>query len=520
MGQAGRMPDAELMFRELAEGWPNNPQAHYNLAVCLVQQDRGWEAKPHLERALALDGEYVAALRALGGLLHRLGETVEAERRLRRAVEAAPMDAEALNDLGVVLNDQGRYGESSVLLKQAVRVREDFSDALNNLGIALTYQGRLAAARRVLDRALRLKPGWAAGHANLGNVYKEAGRLSEAVACYDLSLRLSPDEPSTRWNRSLALLHMGDYARGWKEYEWRWKRPRARPRQFSQPIWDGQPVSGRTLLVYPEQGLGDTLQFVRYCEMLRARGARVLLECPSPLMRLLERWPGADQVVPEGGADEGFDFHVPLMSLADRCATTLDTIPARVPYVRADPADVSAWAQMLNRVAPGDALRIGLAWQGNPHHQWDRFRSIPFSQISSLAPRDGVEFFSLQHGPGIEQLHIARRLQADRRVHPLHSLRPDGRFDLADIAAVIENLDLVITVDTAIAHLTGALGAAVWILVAGITDWRWLQNRQDSPWYPTARIFRQQKLGRWQPVIEQVGRELACWSRHRHRGNA
>lgn len=508
MGQAGDLHRAESEFRGLVAERPDNAQAHYNLAVCLVQQDRGADARASLERALAIDEGYIAARRALGSLLHRLGETAEAERHLRRAVESAPMDPEALNDLGVVLNDRGRYEESSVLLSQALRLRPDFADAWNNLGIALTYTGRLRAARRRLDRALRLRPGWASAHANLGNALKEAGRLEEALTCYDLSLRLAPEVATTRWNRSLTLLHMGFYEQGWRDYEWRWQRSRARPRAFPRPLWEGQPLQGSTIRVHPEQGLGDTLQFVRYCESLRDKGARVVLECPSPLMRLLDDWPGADRVIAEGADGGEFDFHVPLMSLAHRFGTTLDTIPARVPYLRAKPADAAEWGRVLEGVAPQGATRVGLVWQGNPHHPWDRFRSIPFAKISALAPLEGVAFFSLQHGPGGEQLHTSRRLGSDHHIHDLHQHRPDGRFDLADIAAVIENLDVVVTVDTAVAHLAGALGAKVWILVAGITDWRWLQHREDSPWYPTARIFRQEKIGRWRPVIERVRREL------------
>jgi hypothetical protein len=317
-----------------------------------------------------------------------------------------------------------------------------------------------------------------------------------------MALRLDPQSASTHWNRALALLQGGDYARGWPEYEWRWRRPGARPRlSTDRPAWDGRPLEGRTILLWCEQGLGDAIQFARYAPRVQRQGGRVLLQCPGILRALFRTLPGVEAVLAEGEALPAFDVHAPLLSLPALLGTTLATVPAEVPYLSADPALVGAWRKKLAAV-PG--LRVGVAWQGNPHHKWDRHRSVHLAAFAPLARVGGVRLVSLQKGPGAEQLAALRgRLPV---VDFGDDLGASGPYP--DTAALMRGLDLVVTVDTATAHLAGALGVPVWVPLSTIVDWRWLLGREDSPWYPTMRLFRQAQLGDWGPVFARLAEEL------------
>ncbi len=508
LGQQGDAAQAEQILRGLLAQSPDCPPVLHNLAVCLIQQDRSDEAHEHLREALRLNPGYDRAHHSLGTLLHRQRNFEPAERHLRQAIAINPSNAEALNDLGALLNDGKHFEEAEIWLRQAVRMRPELADAYNNLGVSLTSLGRLHEARHFLRKGLDLRPHDAAAHANLGNAYKEEGRPAEAMACYELSLALTPNCIPTRWNRSLALLQAGDFERGWLEYEWRWRRPQTPPRHFTQPAWRGEPLHGRTILLYAEQGLGDTLQFIRYGSILKQQMATVIFECPHPLVRVLQNSPAFDLLVCEGDPVPAFDFHAPLMSLPRLCHTTLATIPVPVPYVQARPDDMSNWAGAMSRMSDPENLRVGITWQGNPHHPWDRFRSVPLREFTRLGCLRGVTFFSLQTGPGTEQIaELSGRARQLRLVQPWPGAA-DGPADMADIAAIMRNLDLVITVDTATAHLAGALGVQVWILVAAISDWRWMRNRLDSPWYPTARLFRQARLGSWASTFRDLHAEL------------
>jgi hypothetical protein len=327
------------------------------------------------------------------------------------------------------------------------------------------------------------------------------GRLEESIASYDHALRLQPNSASAHWNRALALLLAGDYERGWPKYEWRWKRKAAKPRPFRQPQWDGSPLEGRTILLWCEQGLGDAIQFVRFAQTVKQNGGRVILECPGILLRLFASVPGVDELVAEGTALSTFDVQAPFMSLPAILGTTLATIPADVPYLTADPELVARWRSRLESL-PG--FKIGIAWQGNAHHKWDRHRSIPLAKFAPLAEVPGVRLISLQKGPGTDQL------KSFTKHYPVtdfgDELDASGAF--TDTAALIRSLDLVITTDTALAHLAGALGAPVWLALSTVVDWRWLLDREDTPWYPTMRLFRQRTLGDWDFDFERMAVQL------------
>jgi len=342
-----------------------------------------------------------------------------------------------------------------------------------------------------------LKPDYADAHSNLANALKEEGRTAEALTYYQIALWHQPDAPSVRWNRALTWLQAGNFEHGWPEYEWRWQRKQTPARPFRQPRWDGSPLHGRTILLYSEQGLGDTIQFVRYASMVKERGGRVVVECPGMLLDLFRSCSGIDQLVAEAQPLPDFDVQAPLMSLPALFRTTLETVPAEVPYLHADPNCIEKWRQ---RLTYDGTLKVGICWQGNPHHQWDRHRSIPLCYFAPLAEVPDVKLFSLQKWHGVEQLReLTGRL-------PIIELSDAETF--ADTAAVMTLLDLIITADTSVAHLAGALGVPVWVALAKIADWRWLFDREDTPWYPTMRLFRQPTLGDWKTVFNCMAEEL------------
>jgi hypothetical protein len=347
-----------------------------------------------------------------------------------------------------------------------------------------------------------LKPDYAVAYNNLGLTQVEYGDREAAARSYEEALRLKPDYADAHLNRALLWLLLGDFERGWPEYEWRW-RCRGFPKPaFRQPAWDGSPLQGRTILLHAEQTLGDTLQFIRYAPLVRQRGGKGLLVVPPPLLSLLARCPGVDGLAAQGSPLPDFDIHAPLLSLPGLFRTTLATIPAEVPYLAADPQLVERWRREEDRLT--GAFRVGLVWQGPSKHQWDRQRSLPLERFEPLARLPGVRLFRLQPGPGAEQLRsIGERFP----VIDLGSRLDPASFE--DMAAVMASLDLIISVDSDLAHLAGALGRPVWLLLPFAPDWRWLLGREDSPWYPTMRLFRQKEPGNWDGVVDAVVGDLA-----------
>ena len=349
-------------------------------------------------------------------------------------------------------------------------------------------------------------------HNNLGTTLAALGRPAEALASFQLALKLKSDYPEVHWHQALTYLQMGDMAQGWPKYEWRWKRKRARPRLFQQPLWDGGSLEGKTILLWCEQGLGDNLQFIRYVPMVKRLGAKVIVECRTELMSLISSCSGIDELVPERSELPPFDVQLPLMSLPGIFGTTLTTIPADEPYLSADPARVEAWHKEINGDSKSaDKLKIGIAWQGNPKHRWDRHRSFAPDYFQTMSRMKGVELFSLQKGPHEQISELCRRPSLVDLGSRLQ--------DFADSAAVMQSLDLVITCDSAPAHLAGALGLLVWVALSTMSDWRWLIRRDDSPWYPTMRLFRQKRLGDWDYVFSRLNEEVQHLVRSRRLGS-
>jgi tetratricopeptide (TPR) repeat protein len=500
LGEQGRLAEALPQLHEAVRLRPDWAPGHLNLGVALAQSGRLPEAVGPLEEALRLEPNYAEACCNLGNVLKDLRRADEAVILYRRALELRPSYAEVYNNLGLLLTEQGRLDEALVLLRQAVRLRPQAAEGHNNLGLAYATLGRFAEAEGCYQEALRLDPNYAEAQVNLGNALKEQGRFGEAQACYQLGLWLAPQMASAHYNRSLAWLQAGEWDKGWTEYEWRWRRRTQRERPFKQPRWDGSPLAGRTILLWCEQGLGDAIQFARYAALVKGRGGRVVLECPPPLQALLSSCPGVDELVAEGETPPAFDVQAPLMSLPALFDTTVETMPADIPFLKADETRVAAWRSWLESV---DGFRVGVVWQGNPRFQWDRFRSFDLTELAPLAAVPGVKLVSLQKGPGTEQV---RALKGRFEVIELDGLDAEGGAFL-DTAAVLKCLDLVVTADTAAAHLAGALGVRVWLALSAVSDWRWLRGREETPWYPTMRLFRQEQVGAWQPVFERMARE-------------
>jgi hypothetical protein len=387
-----------------------------------------------------------------------------------------------------------------------VRLQPDLADAHNNLAVALCDLRRHAEAETCAREALRLRPDYADAHSNLGMVLFDLRRLLEAETSYREALRLEPDFPQAHMNLSSALLITGRFEEGWEEHEWRWKARHMAggARGFSAPLWSGEVLGeGGVLLLHAEQGLGDTLQFCRYAPLAAAR-ARVVLEVQAPLARLLSSLPGVSQVIARGEALPAFDAQAPLLSLPRAFGTTIETVPARVPYLAADPDQAAAWGRRLAAL-PG--LKVGLCWAGEPRAGFpelaaiDARRSISLAALAPLAKVAGVSFVSLQKG--------APAAQAADPPPPMALFDYTAELaDFADTAALVENLDLVISVDTSVAHLAGAMARPVWLLNRFDTCWRWLLDRQDSPWYPTLRLFRQTTPGDWTSVIADLRQAL------------
>ena len=416
-----------------------------------------------------------------------------------------PGYAVAHANLGCALFSLGRFEEAEARHEAALRLEPDYPDALSNLGNALLAQGRFEEAVAAFRAALRLRPDYAEAHANLGAALRDTGDIPEALLHCEAAIELQPGRPDARFNRALALLTAGRYAEGWAEHEHRLALPHYPRRDLGCPQWQGEPLAGRRILLHAEQGLGDTLQFVRYAPLVAARGGRVILEVQKPLVGLLARMEGVAEVVACGEELPGFDLHCPLMSLPHAFGTTIETIPACAPYLAPDPDLVARWAALL---PSSMGKRVGLVWAGSPraneprNHYADRRRSLHLRSLAPLAAIPGVEFVSLQLGPRAAE---AQSPPAGMAVLDLTA----GIADFDDTAALVAGLDLVIAVDTSVAHLAGALGKPVWLLSRFDACWRWLAGREDSPWYPGLRLFRQERPGEWGPVIARVAAELA-----------
>ncbi len=500
--EQGQFEKALASYQQALRLRPNDAETHANLGNIFQQQGRFTEAMASYQQALHLQPGYADVHNNLGVAHQQQGQFDEAITNYQQALRFKPDYAEAHNNLGSALKDRGQFEEAVASLQQALRLQPNYAEAHNNLGNIFQQQGKPAEAVASYQQALRLRPNFVEAHNNLGFVLQQQGKLTEALASYHQALHFQPDYAEAHWNRALAWLLAGNYEQGLPEYEWRWRRNGMALPSFPQPLWEGGPLEGRTILLQAEQGLGDTLQFIRYAPLVQARGGSVLLACPAALIPLLSSCRGIERLLAEESSLPPFDVYAPLMSLPRIFGTTPATVPAQVPYLFADAALSNHWRQQRRS---WQAFTIGIAWQGNPNYRGDRQRSIPLAQFAPLAALPGVQLVSLQKGPGTEQLRAGA---GQFPVLDLESQLDETSGAFMGTAAVMQNLDLVITSDTAIAHLAGALGVPVWVALPFVPDWRWLLDREDSPWYPTMRLFRQQEWGHWPEVFARMAAEV------------
>lgn len=471
-------------------------------AIALQKQGRIDQAIHLYLRGLALNPDDASAYRCLGTAYKTRKQLDLAAACFRRAVELCPAFPEAWNNLGNTLTEQRDDAGAAACFERAFTVQPHFAGAHFNLAQTLGRLGKFDEAIAACRRATDLSPRSAEFYTGLGMALYDARRVEEAVAAYNQAVRLRPDFAPARYNRSHAWLVLGDYSRGWPEYEWRWKLATVPLPSFPQPRWDGTSRPDGTILLDSEQGLGDTIQFVRYAPLVKERVGTVVLRCQKPLVRLLSVTPGIDQVISQDEPIGRFDVWSPLMSLPLFFSAALEAIPNRVPYLGEDPSLVRFWHERLEGIG---GLRIGINWQGNPAFPKDGFRSVPLRYFEPLAKIPGVRLISLQKGAGREQLEIHR---ATLPVLDLGLSMDEIHGPFVDTAAILRCLDLVITSDTSLAHLAGALGVETWLAVPSVPEWRWLLGRRDSPWYPTLRLFRQDRPGQWADVFLRMGAEL------------
>lgn len=565
--QAGRLEQAEAICRQILEADPRRPQPHLFLGIMHAERGDLPSAVASFRRAIELDGNLADAHFALGNALRRLGNRDESRACYERAVECRPDFFEALLNLGSVSREARLVDRARECLERAVELRPEavqgpfylgnleaeqgdwpaaiawyeratrldprMTSAIARLGTALQADGQLEAAIVQYRRAIHLQPDLAEAHYNLGTALAEQGHTSEALTEYELALAhnpefidahinlgayyhdrgderqaiehmnralaINPTAAEPRFNRALVLLGRGHLPAGWKEFQARLELPGFPVRRPPQPLWDGSPIAGKTLLVHREQGLGDTFQFIRYVSRVKERCGRVILQVQTPLIGLL-RQSGFEQLFGDDDPLPPVDYQVPMMSLPGVLGTTLENIPSEIPYLSVSEALIADWQKRLAAIG---GVRVGIAWQGSPTHKSDLDRSIALAEFAPLAAVAGVTLISLQKGEGVEQL--------DEVSFPVHQL--EGDWDAAagafvDTAAVMKNLDLVITADTAAAHLAGALGVPVWVALWARPDWRWMRDRDDTPWYPTMRLFRQSREGDWAGVFARIAAEL------------
>jgi tetratricopeptide (TPR) repeat protein len=492
--------DAEAAYKQAAALRPDEPKPCLNLGLLYKSHGGFVEAEQWLRRYMQLSPAGVAEYKRLGTDLQQRNILDLAVTIYRNVLQQTPNDVDTLNNLGVALQNSGQLDEALAALANAIKLQPK-AHLYCNMANVYVDKGDYEQAHHCYQQALLLDPESVKTWGSLGAFYMGQMRLEEALASLDKAIAIDPGFAGAYWNRSLILLLQGNFKEGWREYDARFDSPdvvqRYGRREFGKPMWNGQPIPGKTLFVYAEQGFGDSLQFCRYLPLVQQRVEHMFFESRPELLRLMRTLSGGIECVARRDdfrePDLHFDYHIPLMSLPRIFNTEVDTIPAQSPYLSADPALVQQWGERIQN----DGLKVGLVWAGSPTHQSNRYRSISLEQLAPLAQLTNITFYSLQKGPAAQQIATA---PAGMKLVDLGA----GITDFADTAAIIANLDLVISVDTSVAHLAGALGKPVWVMLYYPPEWRWQLDRNDSPWYPTMRLFRQDASRDWTPVLQQL----------------
>lgn len=494
----GQNQRADAAYARASELKPKERNLLDRWGVFLAKTGRLERAIELFRRTIKIDPSFAEGYRHLGMAFDELAKLPEAESAFRESVRVDPGSAASHDRLGRTLGRSNRIDEALEHFHRALAIDPNHFDANFNLGVAYRILGRHDPAIAAMERALAADPKSQVALNEMAEILSDTGEHRKAIPFLDRAIALNPGDSDLRGRRALSLLAIGSLTEGFKEYEWRWKSSTfPQNRRYSHILqWTGFDISGKTILLYTEQGYGDSIQFIRYAPLIAERGARVLLQANRELLPLLTTTGGIAQSIESDGTPPKFDVQSALLSLPFAFGTSLETIPANVPYLHADPKKIEQWKPRLD--APPGKRKIGLVWAGRPTHRRDRQRSIPPEFLAPLAGVSDAVFFSLQKGKAgannIDGLDLVQ-------------LGPDLK-DFADTAAVIAQLDLVISVDTAVVHLAGAMGRPVWTLLGAFTDFRWMLEREDSPWYPTMRLFRQRRRDDWTTTVERVVAEL------------
>jgi len=495
--RAGRLDEAERIYRQILSGQPDHSDALHFLGVVLGQKDQPQLAIELIGRAIAIRPDVANYHSNLGEFLRHAGNLEESVASFRHAIGMKGDEPGYHNGLGVTLAEARLIEPAIAEFRSAIRLKADYADAYCNLGGALREAGRLDEAVAATRTAIKLQPRMSRAYNHLGLVLFDKGEYQESISAYSKAISLQPDYPKAHSNLSQVYLLLGDYPRGWAEFEWRLQVPSiVGDQQFDRPRWNGGDLAGKRIFVHPEQGFGDMIQFARFIPELARRGAKVILESPPELSRLFQ---GFGEIVIRGEPIPAHDLHCSLLSLGAVLGVTSESIPTPIPYLKAEPRLAEEWGRRFD--SSDNRLRVGLVWGGRGTHSNDRNRSIKLGQFAPLASAANAAFYSLQKGTA----------SADAGDPPRGMLLTDWTKELndfAETAALVQNLDLLITVDTAVAHLAGAMGKPVWLLTPLAPDWRWMLEREDSPWYPTIRLFRQTSVGDWGEVLRRVELEL------------
>jgi tetratricopeptide (TPR) repeat protein len=496
---SARFSEAAILCERVLTGDPSNAEALLIRGSAASHLGDAGAARRYLAQAVARRPENPRAWIVLSSHLFQAGETQAALEACEEALRVSPNFPAAHAALGSILASKREFERAEAAYRRALALQPDFVDAEINLGSALFYQGRLDEAVAANRRALALNPRHIHAYRNLAASLRALGSFEEALAVYRQAVRIAPDFAEAHRDEGLLLLLLGRFEEGWRKYEWRWRALTIGANPIRGPRWSGEPLGGRTIVLQAEQGIGDTLQFIRYAPLVAQSGGAVILNLPASLVRLSgSAIAAAGRTVMLSDPLPAFDRYAPLLSLPRMLGTTLDRIPAHTPYLAAPPDCVARWQREFSG---GGGMRIGVAWAGNPAHENDHNRSIAFSRLFPLFGNRRVCWYSLQVGERAADVRTA----AEFGIVDLST----RLTDFAETAGAINALDLVITVDTAVAHLAGALGRPVWLLLPHVPDWRWLLARDDSPWYPSMRLFRQARRNAWPEVIANVERALS-----------
>jgi tetratricopeptide (TPR) repeat protein len=507
--EKGQLDESIAYSKKAIELNPSFALAYCNLGYALLDKGQLDESIAYSKKAIELNPSLALAYCNLGCAHEKKGSLDQAIADFQKAIELNPSLALAYCNLGSALEEKGRLDHAMAYFQKAIELNPSLALAYCNLGAAFHQKGQFDEAVAYSQKAIELNPSFASAYCNLAIALQEKGQIYEAITHFQKAIVLNPNLEDAHYNMSLALLLSGNFKQGWKEYEWRWRRKDFcscnsfhQPDNFSQPCLNGTDFSGLSILIYAEQGFGDTIQFIRYAPLLAQRGAKVIFACQKELASLLQNSEGVDHMQVMGEPLPEFDMHCPLLSLPLVFDTTLENIPSKVPYVHVESISLQKWKA---KVHDDDArLKIGLVWAGRPEHKNDRNRSCRLDIFSPLAEIADISFYSLQKGEAAQQ---AKNPPAGMTLIDY----TEEINDFADTAALIENLDLIVSVDTSVVHLAGALGKPVWTLLPFVPDWRWMLNREDSPWYPTMRLFRQPSPGDWDSVITRISKELKLY---------